>query len=93
MNKIYLFCEPSDAFGHGFAGYALAEDGTGICGHFSSSIAFSKHDLGLTSDWKHDLYASHYPDGYDLEWVDDPDNHEGFQKAFELNQMHKEVLG
>ena len=91
MNKIYIIAYKSNAFGPGYSCYALAEDGTGICGHFSSTIGFAKHDMGITSDWKHEHYKKHYPDGYELIWVDDPDTHEGFLDAYKLHQqMRKE---
>jgi hypothetical protein len=85
--KIFLFCEPAGS--HGDVGaHALAEDGTGLGGHLSSNVSFAKHDIGLTSDWHHDDYRKHYPDGYEVEWIDskDLDTHEGFQKALKLNQ-------
>lgn len=65
---------------------ALAEDGTSLASHVSSSEGFAKHDIGLTSDWKHDTYAKHYPGGYELEWVDDPKNHAGLDAAYLKNQ-------
>lgn len=72
-------------------GGALAEDGRGLCQHLSSNINFAKHDMGLTSDWKHDIYATACPEGYELEWVDDPLTHVGYQAALKLNrEMYKE---
>lgn len=85
--KIYLLCEPYDwGEHHDVIGMALAQDGTGLCSHLSSNIERSKHDMGLTSNWHHDSYDKHYPDGYELVWVDNPDNDEGFQKAVVLNK-------
>lgn len=86
MKKIYLAAFPTPTLGGGYIGYTICEDGTGICSHFSSSIHFSKHDMGLTSNWKHDFYNKYCPDGYELEWVDDPDNHAGWDAAVELNR-------
>lgn len=85
--KIFLFCEPVS---HGdFAAHAIAEDGTGLGGHLSSSVEFAKHDIGLTSDWHHDEFRKHYPNGYEVEWIDQKDlaTHEGFQKALKLNRV------
>lgn len=65
---------------------AMAEDGNVLAGHLSSSEMWARHDIGVTSDWKHDNYAAHYPDGYELEWVDDPRKHAGLQAAYALNQ-------
>lgn len=52
---------------------AFAEDGEGLAGHICSSPVYFHHDLGLTSDWKHDKYAEKYPDGYRLVWVERDD--------------------
>lgn len=93
MVKIYLTCFP---FNWGrdrqdVEGCALGEDGQGLATHLSSNIDWSKHDMGLTSDWKHDHYAKVYPEGYELVWIDNPDQDERWQKALELNQKRKEV--
>lgn len=49
---------------------ALAEDGTAIASHISSSIAWSEKDMGLDALYpasaKHASYAQHYPNGYQL---------------------------
>jgi len=46
------------------------------------------HDMGLHSDWKHEKYNEHYPDGFELEWVEQSklDSHEGWKKAFQKNR-------
>lgn len=88
MNKIYLTCFPGGIRPDDVVGYALAEDGTGLASHLSSDIIWSKHDMGFTSDWKHDCYQKHYPDGFELEWVDDPENHQGWQSALAINKKN-----
>lgn len=70
-------------------GAALAEDGAGLAQHLSSNVSFAKHDLGLTSDWQHEHYRQHAPNGYELEWVDDPATHAGWQAALVLNRVLK----
>jgi hypothetical protein len=99
-NKIYLTALPlgtgsgmvrGSTVGGDVLGCALAEDGTGLANHLSSSAAYARHDMGLTSNWKHDTYAKHYPDGYLLEWVDDPETHEGYQAALALNKQQHEA--
>jgi len=67
-------------------GCALSEDGVLLAEHLSSSVGFAKHDLGLTSDWQHDFYRAHAPNGYELEWVDDRKTHTGWIAAFDLNR-------
>ena len=84
--KIYLACFEGGMRDGDVIGYALAEDGTVLASHLSSNEGFSKHDMGLTGTWKHDTYAKHYPDGYELEWVDDPENHEGWIDAIKINK-------
>lgn len=72
MNKIYVFA--AYKYGTGDVGLvAVAEDGQQVAGHVSSSVDWGKRDMGLTPscNWKHDLYAKKYPNGYELEWVDD----------------------
>ncbi len=94
--KIYLYCVEGGIRKGDVIGYALAEDGNGLGSHLSSGEEWSKHDMGLTSDWKHDSYLAHYPDGFELEWIDekDLDNHLGWQEAFKLNKelVKKEKL-
>lgn len=64
---------------------ALAEDGNALAGHGSSNESWAKHDIGIYSNWKHDTYEKHYPDGYELEWVDNADTHPGVLQAIENN--------
>lgn len=92
---IYLFAEKGGFSQFDVLGYALAEDGQGLASHMSSSIGFSQHDMGLTSDWKHNLYNAKYPEGYQLVWLDasELDAHKGFQAAYELNKARAEAEG
>ncbi len=96
--KIYLYCVPGGFRKTDVIGYAISEDGSGLVSHLSSDEWSSKHDMGFTSDWHHDVYDAKYPDGYELEWVemDEVDTHEGLKKASELNeklfQEHPELF-
>jgi hypothetical protein len=87
MNKIYCFVNGRNSFGCSVV--ALADDGRCVAGHLSSNIHFAIHDIGITSDWKHDIYKELFPDGYELEWIDekDLDDHVGLQAACELNRL------
>lgn len=96
MKKIYIFAVPTGTSSYGIirdaeptgdvVGYALCEDGHCLARHFSSGVDWSKHDMGITSDWKHNIYKEHCPEGYDLEWIDyeDLDSHEGYLAARDL---------
>lgn len=63
-SKIYIFVNEINSIG--VFPVALAEDGTCLAGHCCSNEGFIKHDMGITSDWKHEHYKKHYPDGYEL---------------------------
>jgi hypothetical protein len=84
--KPKIYCFINSAAHEWYVGVALAEDGDYLAGHISSSKNWSKHDMGITSEWKHDAYAKKYPEGYELEWVDCPKDHAGLLAACELNQ-------
>lgn len=86
LPKIYLCAYPTRAIGNSFIGYAIAEDGEGLCSHLSSSLSFSKLDMGYTSKSKHDLYKKKYPDGYILVWINNPNDSEELTKVLKLNQ-------
>lgn len=77
-----IYCWVNSGAGTDFqTGVAIAEDGTGLAAHISSNDAWARHDMGAGSchhrvcdcdrDRKHDLYAGHYPDGFEVVWVDD----------------------
>ena len=58
----------------GFAVDSLIEDKgklkpNVIASHFSSGQNWCMHDMGITSDWKHNIYKEKYPDGYELIWL------------------------
>lgn len=81
--KIYLTCFPE---GNDVVGQAVREDGTVLTGHISRSIDWAKHDLGLTSTWKHEIYQEKCPEGYELVWVDDPHTDKRWQAVLALNK-------
>lgn len=76
---------------------AMAEDGTHLAGHISSSNYWAKRDIGYAQyaegdprpESKHKKYAEHYPDGYELEWIehDQVRDHLGLSTAYEKNQQ------
>jgi hypothetical protein len=66
---------------------ALCEDGHCLANHLSSNEGWARHDIGITSDWKHENYKEHCPDGYELVWVENPEESEDVDKAYQLNQI------
>lgn len=85
MPKIYVFVNGRFANGDVIS-QAIAEDGTPLGSHLSSNESFAKHDMGITSTWKHEHYAAHYPDGFDVVWVDDEEKCEGLDHALWLSR-------
>lgn len=69
--KIFIVAQPLG--GGEYLGAALAEDGTGLAEHYCSNKLWVKHDMGLNSRRKHEIYREHYPDGYELVDVTDFD--------------------
>lgn len=66
MKSIFI-CYQKTERGEAF-GYAIDEEGYCLAQHYCSSPLWVPHDMGVTSRWKHDIYGSHYPDGYELKW-------------------------
>ena len=65
---------------------AIGDDGVVVAGHICSDEYYMEHDLGITSNWKHEKYDAHFGKGnWKLEWVSDPLNHEGCKAAFDKN--------
>lgn len=87
--KIYGFVNGGSPGWYDVCG--IAEDGVCLAGHCCSHPLYGPHDIGVTSDWKHETYAKYYPNGFDVEWVEDVKAHSGIQRAFALNKaMTKE---
>lgn len=85
MNKI--FCFNNGGYDNWWTAMAVAEDGHVLASHICSHEVFMRHDLGITSDWKHDNYNEHYGEGnWELVWVDNTKEHKGLQLACERNE-------
>ncbi len=65
---------------------AVAEDGEGLAECSATDLESAKSGIGLTSQSNHKSYSAHYPDGYELEWVNDPATHSGWQRALKRNR-------
>jgi hypothetical protein len=87
--KIYVFV--ANRWGDDYSMIAVAEDGDEVAGHVSSSPDFGKWDMGLgTSTRKHDQYKAKYPDGYELEWVEDWKTHPVLGSQAEKSKASKQ---
>jgi len=94
--KIYVFSGVPDG-GEGPC-YALSEDGAGLGSHWCSDEEWARYDLGVEPGYsldRHECYAAYYPDGYEMEFLPavELDTHEGFKRAFALNQEMAEREG
>lgn len=88
MTKIFVFCNNKGCTGrgdwHNMA--AIGEDGRWLAGHVCSSHGWAHHDMGISEDgWKRDVYAAVYPDGFTVEWVENPGAHEGLKAALAVD--------
>lgn len=71
-----------------YSARALCEDGHFIAGHICSYDCFIDHDMGITSNWKHDVYDKHFPEGWDLVRVHgNPKEHEELMVAYAKHEM------
>lgn len=91
--KIFCFSNRIDG-GEGPA-YAMAEDGTVLGAHYCSHETFVPGDLGVipgSRPDRHERYAQHYPDGYEMEFVPSKNvrSHPGLLAAIELNRKQGE---
>lgn len=93
LPKIFVFCNGVNALG--VIGCAIAEDGTVLGGHASSSQEWMKHDMGVTGSWKHDKYAEHYPGGYEVVFVPSDEvkakSHAGLEAAYKRHLEHADA--
>ena len=68
-----IFCLVNGGGDNWLSVIAMCGDGNVLANHVSTNIEFAKHDIGITSDWQHDKYKEHCPDGYELVWIDEDD--------------------
>ncbi len=92
--KIYCFSNVKGG-GEGIA-LAMAEDGTVLGSHFCSSEYYVPGDLGVipgSRPDRHEAYAKHYPDGYEMEFVPDREvaSNAGLQAAFAAARTRSEA--
>ena len=76
--KIFAFVNGPVGNGRDVIGAAVAEDDTVLpASHLSSGASWCRRDMGADGHctWKHDVYAEHYPGGFEVEWVDNPLTH------------------
>ena len=65
-----IFCLINSGKPNWYHVIAVSEEGLQLAGHLSSTEGFARHDIGITSDCKHDKYKKHYPGGFELVWIE-----------------------
>jgi hypothetical protein len=94
MTQHTIFCFNNGGSPGFLSAIAIGDDGVVVAGHCCSNEYYMPHDLGITSDWKHDNYDAQYGEGnWKLEWVDNISigTHTGLQAAFALNKANAPV--
>lgn len=68
LPKIYIYCvHNAGLHDTDVVGYALAEDGSALKQHMSSSLDLLRRDMGIGAPFfEPDAYKDHYPHGYEL---------------------------
>ena len=83
--RIYVWCNSCSRDWH--SALAMDEDGHVLAEHMCSHHGFIPHDMGIDEDgWKRDDYEKAHPDGWTIEYVEDPKNHAGVDAAWVKNQ-------
>lgn len=62
--KIFIFCNSCAPQWHHAT--SLSEDGVFLAGHICSDHLYIPHDMGMTSNWKHETYNKYAPEGWEL---------------------------
>lgn len=94
MNKPKIYCFSNVVGGGEGMAHAIAEDGVVLGSHWCSHEGFVSGDLGVDegsrSD-RHEAYAKHYPDGYEMEFVPskEVEKHEGLRMAIQRHMEQK----
>ena len=81
MNKIYL----TAVINHdgSVRGLAIADTGLILVEVLEKSTFWALYRMGIDSEMSHDIYESYYPNGYELEIVENFENHKGIRLAFQ----------
>lgn len=69
MDKIFIYARKPEG-GSFVVSYAITKDNNEVlASHLSTNLEWAKHDMGVNSDWKHDVYMEKFPNGYELIWL------------------------
>jgi len=66
--KIIVYAIEGAGIGGDWLGCAFIEGKGCLCSHSCSSEGWVLHDMGITSDWKHNVYDKHCPDGWEIDY-------------------------
>lgn len=94
MSKPKIYCFSNVVGGGDGEAIAISEDGVVLGSHWCSHECFVSEDLGVEEGSRpdrHETYAKHYPDGYEMEFVPSKEvkKHEGLQMAIQRYMEQK----
>ena len=94
MSKPKIYCFSNVVGGGDGEAIAISEDGVVLGSHWCSHEGYVPGDLGVeegTRPDRHETYAKHYPDGYEMEFVPSKEvkKHEGLQMAIQRYRERK----
>ena len=67
--KITVFAIRMEHWIDDWMGAAFVDNMGIIASHACSAPGWVPHDMGITSDWKHDTYDEMFPDGWEIEYA------------------------
>ena len=72
-NRIKVFAIRREHWFDEWMGAAFVDDMGIIASHACSASGWVPHDMGITSDWKHEAYDELFPDGWEIEYMGETD--------------------
>lgn len=81
MKKLYAFLKEEKV------AIVITEDGNGVIHAEADTKADAMKKTGVIGNNFHKQYDMLFPEGWDIEWVDDPDQHEGVRESVKINLL------
>jgi len=89
--KVHVYCKGHAPGAPGILyGIAEAEDCTVLGSCTSLSLISCRKDM--TAPYKRLLYMAKYPKGYELVWIEDPENHPWTRDRCQPQDQHPELM-
>lgn len=79
------------AWGPTFIAYTMAQDGSPLGQMSVPNVEWAKANLGVTTTTRHDKYADEYPLGFEVVWLEDPEQDPRWWRAKFFNDNLWEI--